>query len=66
VAAVEAFQDATAYRHGVEDDSQPLTRLNDGSVRAEFELSSLEEVKSSVLSLEAKAGVEDPKDSWEQ
>jgi predicted DNA-binding transcriptional regulator YafY len=40
--------------------SQKLTRLADGSVRAEFELTALEELQSWVLSFGAKAEVEEP------
>ncbi|MFV0446570.1 MAG: helix-turn-helix transcriptional regulator, partial [Planctomycetaceae bacterium] len=40
--------------------SQQLTRLKDGSLRAKFELSALEEIKSWVLSFGAKAVVEEP------
>ena len=40
--------------------SQKLTRQTDGSLLAEFELASLEEVKSWVLSFGAKAVVEEP------
>lgn len=40
--------------------SQKLTRLKDGSVRAEFELTSLEEIKTWVLSFGANAIVEEP------
>lgn len=43
-------------------DSQRLTRLGDGSVRAEFELSSLEELKSWVLSFGSRAVVEAPEE----
>ncbi|MEZ6066492.1 MAG: WYL domain-containing protein [Planctomycetaceae bacterium] len=42
--------------------SQELTHLKDGSLRAEFDLSSLEEVKSWVLSFGAKAVVEEPEE----
>lgn len=43
-------------------DSQQLTRLKDGWLRAEFELSSLEELRSWVLSFGAKAVVEEPEE----
>ncbi|MCA9054407.1 MAG: transcriptional regulator, partial [Planctomycetaceae bacterium] len=43
-------------------DSQQLTRLKDSSLRVEFELSALEEVKSWVLSFGKKAVVEEPED----
>lgn len=46
--------------------SQQLTRLKDGSLRAKFELSALEEIKSWVLSFGAKAVVEEPERLKEQ
>ena len=43
-------------------ESQRLTRRSDGSLQAEFELSSLQEVQSWVLSFGAKAVVEEPEE----
>lgn len=47
-------------------ESQKLTREKDGSILAEFELTSLEEVKSWVLSFGANAVVEEPEELRQQ
>ncbi len=47
-------------------ESQKLTREKDGTILAEFELNSLEEIKSWVLSFGANAVVEEPEELREQ